>query len=128
MNDKKRKKSTSKTFEFRLSFEFLRSFSVDDEETPQEKKTSRNKKLNSQQSTTERRDSTLEDSTVLSSTNDTQDLLTPTRLDPYTPPIVGSISYIYLSNSIRFQQATYAPLSLNEMPATPNPLMNSKSK
>lgn len=96
LNDKKRKKST-----------------MDDEDIPNEKKSSRNKKLNSQQSTIERRDSSVEDSIVQPTTNDnTYELPTPTtHYEPYTPPIL----------------AAYAPLSLNEMPATPNPLMNNST-
>lgn len=80
------------------SFDLL-LFSVDDEDIPNEKKSSRNKKLNSQQSTIERRDSSVEDSIVQSTTNDnTYELPTPTtHYEPYTPPIVRLI-FLLISN------------------------------
>ncbi|UJR25796.1 hypothetical protein I4U23_007146 [Adineta vaga] len=96
LNDKKRKKLT-----------------LDDDDIVTEKKSSRSKKTVAQQQSIDHADSSFEDLLTASSTITTnpesQEFSIPTHSEPYTP---------YIS------PATYAPLSLNEMPATPNPVMH----
>jgi hypothetical protein len=95
LNDKKRKKNTLD----------------DDDIVVNEKKTNQNKKSTTpQQQSIDRTDSTIDELITTSSATTSQEFLTPTIREQYTPLIT---------------QATYAPLSLNEMPATPNPVMNS---
>jgi len=95
LNDKKRKKSI-----------------LDDDEggSASEKKSNRNKKSTTQQQSIDRADSAINDIPPVPSTNiDTPELPAPNNLDQFAPFI---------------PQVTYAPLSLNEMPATPNPVMH----
>lgn len=104
---------------------------VDDDDEGNEKKSNRSKKSVKQQLSVDPVDSTIDD--LLSSksastiTNDSHDLPSLTSYDPIAAIIPVKLYYFYLKFIFIFflQQATYAPLSLNEMPATPNPLMNS---
>ncbi|CAF1247034.1 unnamed protein product [Rotaria sordida] len=99
LNDKKRKKIT-----------------LDDDDDGNEKKANRSKKPIKQQQNINQADSTMDDLLSVPSTTttniETHELPTPNNLDQTVTLIA---------------QPTYAPLSLNEMPATPNPLMNNSS-
>ncbi|CAF0725514.1 unnamed protein product [Rotaria sp. Silwood1] len=96
LSDKKRKKTI-----------------LEDDDDGNEKKANRSKKSIKQQQSVNQADSTMDDLlTVPSATmtnTETHELPTPNNLDQPATLI---------------SQPTYAPLSLNEMPATPNPLMN----
>ncbi|CAF4346912.1 unnamed protein product, partial [Rotaria sp. Silwood2] len=85
----------------------------DDDDDGNEKKANRGKKSIKQQQSVNQADSTIDDLLTVPSTTttntETHELPTPNNLDQ-------SVTLI--------PQPTYAPLSLNEMPATPNPLMN----
>ncbi|CAF1037668.1 unnamed protein product [Rotaria sordida] len=99
LNDKKRKKIT-----------------LDDDDDGNEKKANRSKKPIKQQQNINQADSTMDDLLSVPSTTttniETHELPTPNNLDQTVTLIA---------------QPTYAPLSLNEMPATPNPLMNNSA-
>ncbi|CAF1436757.1 unnamed protein product [Rotaria magnacalcarata] len=85
----------------------------DDDEDANDKKSGRNKKANKQQQNPDHADGTIDDLLTVPSTSstntDSQELSTPTNFD---------------QSSAFIPQATYAPFSMNDMPATPNPLMN----